>query len=172
MDLIVEDGSIVENANSYVSLNDARDYADIRGLSELFSDDGKLTAALIRAMDYLNAINDYQGSIVDDTQNLPWPRQKVVVSGIEVFTDTIPYLLKKIQIELATAVLNGIELFPATGKKIAAIESGVKREKVGPLETEYFNPRVATFEPLELSYIKRLLDSFRIRRPALRTIRV
>ncbi|WEM33665.1 head-tail adaptor [Pseudomonas phage PSA-KC1] len=50
--IVVEDGSGVTNANSYVSVADARIYASNRGV-ELPLDDDELAAMLIRSTDYL-----------------------------------------------------------------------------------------------------------------------
>lgn len=172
MDIIVEDGSMVVDANTYVGVEEAREYASSRNYDAQFLDDEKSKGYLLRAMDYLNSIDDYKGWIIDTDQALPWPRQKVVVNRISVPEDAIPRALKQAQIELAIAIANGVELFPNLGKELPAVSGAVKREKVGPIENEYFSSVQKQFEPLSLPYINKLLDQLRVLRPILRTIRV
>ncbi|MGH8711234.1 MAG: DnaT-like ssDNA-binding protein [Burkholderiales bacterium] len=134
MTLIVEDGSIVANANSYVSLVDARAYALARQFV-LPVGDVILEAYLIQAMDYLESKRfEYQGSKVDPAlQTLQWPRQKVKIDcQIDFFPiDKIPLELKQAQSRLAVELTAGTVLFPTKPA------SFVVREKIGPIETEY-----------------------------------
>lgn len=68
--IVVEDGSGVTNANSYVSVADARIYASNRGV-ELPLDDDELAAMLIRSTDYLEAqACRFQGKPTSTTQAL------------------------------------------------------------------------------------------------------
>lgn len=129
--MIIEDGSIVANANSYVDLADARAYAVTVG-ETLPADDGELEALLIKAKNYLEALRDkYKGNKVSSTQSLQWPRYPVKIDGFEIAADYIPAELISAQSQLAIDQNNGIDIQP---NKEGAF---IIKEKVGPLETEY-----------------------------------
>lgn len=147
MALIIEDGSIVENANSYVTVAEAQAYADARGLTVTLTE-----GQLVQAMDYLEAQrSQYQGVKVDPEQSLQFPRNCVYVDTILLDYTKIPNILKQAQMRLAIEVANGIDLFPSR-------TSGtfVKREKVGPIDTEYSEAIGSSLAP-ELLGVEALL---------------
>lgn len=98
MALIIEDGSIVAESNSYVSVDDLMDYLELRGLS--LSDESKATSLIIKAMDYVES-KDYLGSRASDNQALKFPRKGITLDGVEVDDSTIPALVKKAVCQLA-----------------------------------------------------------------------
>lgn len=151
MTIIVEDGSIVANANSYVSLSDARAYATQRGES-LPTNDAELEALLIIAKDFLESYrNKYQGNKVSSSQSLQWPRHPVYIDGFLIDNDLIPAELIAAQCQLAIDQNNGIDIEPTK-------EGGfVIKEKVGPLETDY-SERVGTSTTPTLTAVDRLLE--------------
>jgi hypothetical protein len=131
--LVVEDGSIVTGANSYVDVATARTYATDRGLT-LSADDATVESQLVLAMDYLEALRDeYQGSKTDTTtpQNLQWPRQNVVIDGEDFSDSAIPVELVDAQCRLAVEQETGYDLFPTDSGKF------ITKEQTGPLVTEY-----------------------------------
>ncbi len=134
MALVIENGSLVANANSYVSVEEARAFAAARA-SALVDDmgDEEIEAALIRGCDYLETFrNKYQGSKVASTQELCWPRECVTVEGFPVAINEIPVLLKKAQMQLVIEDANGtVDLMP-TGDGRDLI-----REKTDVLESEW-----------------------------------
>lgn len=142
MALIVEDGSNVANSNSYASLTDIRAFASARGVT-LPSDDGKLEILAVKAMDYLESFRkQFQGSktnnVGDDPaapkvvpQSLQWPRIGVVIDDEDFDANSIPAELKKAQMQYCMELFGGNDAMPTTTGAF------VKREKVGPLETEY-----------------------------------
>lgn len=147
MALIVENGTIVENANSYVDLEYARAYATARGLT-LSAVDATLEAQLMTAMDYLEALrSQYQGAKIGSLQ---WPRYGVTIDGVELASDTIPKELKDAQSRLAFDVSSGVDLMPTTSGKYA------KREKVGDLEVEY-SETLSTSQQPTLTVVDNLL---------------
>lgn len=83
MTLIVEDGSIVAGAESYISAADAQTYLKKRGL-EFQENTAVLEGALRKATDYM--IQTYrqrwQGFKVSGTQPLDWPRNSVYVDPV------------------------------------------------------------------------------------------
>lgn len=133
MALTVEDGTGLANANSYVSEQEARDYANARGI-ELPADDGELGAMLLSAMDYLEAQRGkYQGQKTHPgVQALQWPRTGVILDcSYQLPDNVIPVELKSAQIALAMEVFAGNTLLPSSTGKI------VKREKVDVIEREF-----------------------------------
>lgn len=128
--LIIEDGSIVANANSYGDLEPAKVYATNRGVN-LGTDDEKIKAWLINAMDYLEGLK-YKGELVEPgVQALSWPRKKVIIDGHAFVDNAIPSRLINAQYQLVIEQKNGISIMPTTSGAF------ITREKVGPIETEY-----------------------------------
>ncbi len=90
MPIIVEDGSIVADANSYVSLADCQTYLTDRGYDITSLDDAKM----ILGYDYVNSFeNQYQGSRVSADQTGSFPRYGVCVNGFPLDNDKIPQQL-------------------------------------------------------------------------------
>jgi len=99
--LTVEDGSLPNAANSYVSVSDTRAFAEARGVV-LPDDDAAVEVLLIKAMDYIESFRgDFQGSKLSAAQVLQWPRSGVFVDGYAVAKTEIPELLPKAQAQLA-----------------------------------------------------------------------
>ena len=132
MTLTVEDGTLVAGADSYISLEDAREYATSRGIT-LNATDGTAEVQLRKAFDYIEAMRTrFQGEKSDETQESQWPRSNVFIDGIELDDDVIPSLLKYAQVHYAAAIEGGLDIMPTeTG------EAFVTREKIGPIDTEY-----------------------------------
>lgn len=154
MALIIEDGSIVANANSYVTLAEARAFALARGVT-LSAVDATLEPFVIKAMDFLESMrNEYQGTKVSKDQRLQWPRTGVVCDGFDVEDTEIPLVLKDAQCQLIMDGTAGSDLLPnSDGREVI-------REKIDVLETEYapsssggtpspvFTKALALLEPL------------------------
>jgi hypothetical protein len=136
MPLIVEDGTGVANANSYVNIAYARAYALERNYT-LPASDATLEQYLIRAMDWLEAKRaSFQGSKTLATQALQWPRLDVYIDCEEFASNAIPVELKKAQAELAIAINSGSALFPPS--PTSSMNAGpVTRKIVGPIEMHY-----------------------------------
>ena len=133
--IAVENGSNVPNANSYVSVGDARIYASNRGVNLPVSDD-QVAAMLIKATDYLESFRcKFQGKKTDCTQPLEWPRTGVVVCCESLPSDTIPASLIKAQSALVLVQNEGLVLQPNFGATDYVIE-----ETVGPITTKYADP--------------------------------
>lgn len=132
MALIIEDGTVVANANSYVTLVEYRAFALARGVV-VPAVDADAEVQLIEAMDYLEAQRSkYQGHKTDDAQALQWPRTGVTIDCyIIVSSDAIPNELKQAQMRLAMEVNAGNILMPTSDGRV------VKREKVDVIEREF-----------------------------------
>lgn len=129
--IIVEDGTSVANANSYLSEADLNVYAGSRGI--ILS--GVSSELLIQAMDYIEQ-QDFKGDKASEAQPLLWPRDNVWLDGYYLDTGTIPQLLKDAVAEAAIAVDNG------TGP-LSAVPRQTKREKLGELEVEYMDGAIS-----------------------------
>lgn len=138
--IIVEDGSNVPNANSYVSIADARLYALNRGVV-LPVDDDSVASMLINATDYLETFAcEYLGKKTSVTQPLEWPRTiKLYEGGCESTppfgVNEIPKNLIAAQIQGAIAISEGFSLQGNINP-----QDYVTRETVGPITTEYADP--------------------------------
>lgn len=101
MTLIIEDGSIVANANSFVTDAELVIYAAGRGLT-IPATESDREPLLMRAMDYLAGVeSDMQGVRISSEQVLSFPRNGVYINDFIVNSDTIPKELKNSQMELA-----------------------------------------------------------------------
>lgn len=125
MTLIVEDGTIVANANTYVSAATLTSYATARGITLVSAPE----LLLIQAMDYLES-KDFIG--VKDTrdQTTEWPRFGAYIDGYPIDTNYIPQLLKDAQCEIAIAI--DISQDPSV-----AIQPAVKTETVDVISVTY-----------------------------------
>lgn len=131
VDIVVETGNVIANANSYVDLAFARAYAGQYGLS-LPADDDAASSALLNAERFLAGFESrFQGRRVDADQVLSWPRAGVVANGFPVDTDAIPIQVKHAQVEAAALITSGALTFNVrTG-------AFVTKKKVDVIETEY-----------------------------------
>ena len=151
IELIVETGMALDDANSYASLEFARNYALTRGYEDVLSlDDNELKKILIRGTDYVDHIYKYRGKKCTAQQALSFPRKNLIDDdGFEI--DGIPLNLKKAVVEAAKLVRTQETLFITKNK-----DGKVKRKKVDVLETEFFESKDAS---LEYSTIYEVLNS-------------
>lgn len=135
MALVVEDGSEVAGANSYVTLVEARAFLDARALLPSATvDDTALTLLLVKATDYLQSKQSkFKGTRVTSTQPLAWPREDAYIYPEDespFASDEIPQQLKDAQC-LAAVEINTYDLMPSgRGREVT-------EETVGPLTTAY-----------------------------------
>jgi len=166
MPLIVEDGTIVANANSYNSLVTIKAYAALRS-RVLPDDDDVVTGYAIRAMDYLSTFGEqYKGLRSSALQFLDWPRSGVTIDTVEIDSDFMPFNLLSAQNQLVIEQANGVELLPTYIR-----DRAVKRKKIGPLETEWFDNSAVGILPT-LTLVDLMLTSLLNQTFTLRTVRV
>ncbi len=103
MAIIVEDGTGVANANSYVSEADLITYAAARGVTILPANTEEF---LIRAMDYIES-RSFKGLKLRQDQELQWPRTDVVIDSFLNRSDNIPDELINGLNETTLAINNG-----------------------------------------------------------------
>ena len=138
MALIIEDGTIVSGANSYITLAEARTYAELRSLI-LPTADADLEVLIIKAFDYLESL-DYNGEYANPPQAASFPRSNLYIQGILFSDSQIPYKLKQAQSQLAFEA-NSFDLQP-TGDGREVI-----KEKVDVIEVQYAEKGINVARP-------------------------
>jgi hypothetical protein len=134
MPLIVEDGTGVEDANSYVSVAEADAYYSDRNIinwAGLGATNATKEGLLIQAADHLNQFFTWKGEPYDVNQRL----------GLPTLTyDYIPWPVKHAQILLAREALAG-PLSTTFGNRLITSERK-KLDGVGETEIQYERTRV------------------------------
>lgn len=131
--LIVEDGTVVADANSFVDEAAIVAYALARGVTLPFESDEEQDAVAvlgITAMDYLWAL-PWRGELVDPSQTTPWPRKNMNVTP-DVAQDEIPHRVLSAQLQLTMLAHNGTILLPTSTGTGYIIE-----ERIGPIVNRY-----------------------------------
>ena len=130
MSLLLENGTGISGAVTYITLAEARAYAAARGLT-LPASDPALEQLLVRATDYLESLRaKYQGASVHGLGYLQWPRSEVFFGETELGQAVIPAELKAAQCQLAVDLQKFDPMATASGPAI-------KQKTVGPLTTIY-----------------------------------
>jgi hypothetical protein len=133
--LIVEDGSNVAGAESYVSVADATAYHAARGNAAwaALASDTIREQALRRATDYMVQVyrQRWAGDRQHDDQALDWPRTSVPDRdrGGWIALNLVPAEVVRACAEMG--------LRASAGDLYADQEQGVTRETVGPITVEY-----------------------------------
>ena len=129
MALIVEDGTGIPGANSYVTVAEIRQYCETRGLTLPPENEGVETLA-VTAFDYVEMFEpQYKGEKVSPNQRTAFPRSGVVIGKYTLPPDEIPWQLKDAQCQATAEALN-TDLLPN-------LSASVKKEKVDVIEVEY-----------------------------------
>ena len=130
MSLIIEDGSIVLNANSYITVAEYEAWIDDRDLVHTGHNQVETIEKHIRrATDYFESLN-LRGVKSTQNQSLQFPRYGLWIDNYAVDSNEIPPVLKKALYEITYADERGYGLLNTIARK-------TKREKVGDLEIEY-----------------------------------
>lgn len=148
MTLIVEDGSALAGAESYVTLTEADEYFALRGFSvwETLTVDQK-EQAIRRATDFMVARYRaaWKGYRALPTQALDWPRIGVVINegrwSVPVGDSVVPAEVKKANCELAIRA--------ASGPLVEDITERIVQEVVGPITTKYDQ-----YAPTQVQYVQ------------------
>lgn len=118
--LIVEDGTGLSNAQSYVDLTFVQGYYTLRGNTTYVPSESDI----IKAMDYIESVynGSWIGEKLKDTQSLAFPR---VVDGTTIY----PINVKNAVADLCLRASSG-ELLTDIGEKVT-------ERTVGPLTTKF-----------------------------------
>ncbi len=143
MAIIVEDGSNVSYANSYVNLADARTLLQSLG-QDLDIDDETAEQQILNSARYIDAFRAmYQGSKTTSDQSMQWPRSGVVVDDAHIDSDTIPQDLIDAQIFAAYEYAQGQILQPSSPGQSVQSE-----EVVGAVKVSYFDAGAVDGSPV------------------------
>lgn len=140
MALTAEDGTGKTDADAFVTLAAFKAYCDTRGTDYSDYSDAQLEQAIVRATDYLSEGFSWKGYKVKPRgttggeQALAWPRYNATDrGGYSVASDSVPREVQQATHEVAAAEMAS----PGVMQPTYTPSERVKREKVGPLETEY-----------------------------------
>lgn len=129
MNLVIEDGTGVPGANSYVSADDLFVFAADRGIT-IPQDVGAVEALLIRAMDYIEMFSlRYSGAQTLLAQTLSFPRTASTLGG--TLDLGVPENIRKAQMVAAIAAKD-INLLPVPTQDPAVVQ-----KTIGPLTIKY-----------------------------------
>jgi hypothetical protein len=130
--LVVEDGTGKADANAFVSVAVADARHTLLGNTAWTGDDATKEAAIARATAYMEQAyrTRWVGCRAHQDQALSWPRYiNELVSDQYIASDIVPTEIANACADLALKALAD-DLNPD-------LTRGVKRKKIGPLETEY-----------------------------------
>lgn len=133
MSLTVEDGTIVEGADSYVTREAFIIYAASRGVTIADSED--TDEILRKAFDYIDSLEPkLKGFRRNYSYANAYPREDVTIDGYYWPSDEIPNAVKRAQYELGLDINAGVDLY----NRKASESTPVKRVRVeGVVEKEY-----------------------------------
>jgi hypothetical protein len=185
--LVIEDGSGIEDANSYATAEQARTYATKRGFTlpgvpETGND--PVEQWLILAAQYLDA-KDFQGFRATDGptgQGLAWPRVfNWPIRGYKYYPGfydgcfavdpsyyVLPTQIINAQCQLVVEQNNGIDLQPTTPGGIDG--RFITKQKVDVIETEY-SERINTLSTPTMPVVDALIRDFIVPVAALKVVR-
>lgn len=160
MSIIVEDGTGLSTANSYATETEADTFHSDKGNTAWASaTSAQKEAALTYATRYIDSLR-FPGSIKVYNQSLKWPRYSAYDSEGRLI-EGVPVKVKEAVFALALHYVNEGSIEPNRSDV-----GETKREKVGPLETEYFRFTGRNRFP----FIDRILDGITV--PKNRLMRV
>ena len=96
--LIVEDGTIVENANTYIDVDETKIILENQGFDVSDLTETELGQFILRSAQYIESFrNRYQGNKSTSDQTMQWPRINVAIDDYAIDSDVIPPELKTAQ---------------------------------------------------------------------------
>jgi hypothetical protein len=127
MAIVVEDGTLVSGANSYITLAEFKAWADDRGIT--YGTDSAISQQLYRAHDYFEGLK-FKGLKADENQAMQWPRDQVLIDGYAVDSNEIPKEVKTALYELIKIEIDG-------DSKLSPSEREVTSEQVDSIKITY-----------------------------------
>lgn len=134
MSLIVEDGTGLSTAESYISVADADTYiAAYKGADATWdaATDATKEVAARQATQYLDGFYSWKGVTLTSTQALDWPRTGVYDER-DVLIEGIPTDLENATAEVMFMIVTGVTIIENVDKS-----KQTTREKVDVIEVEY-----------------------------------
>ena len=134
--IIIETGAGLADADSYASVASADARCASLGLTAWAAlAEASKEIALRKAVQFMASYRTrWAGRRVYQHQALDWPRYNVVVDSFIVPSIIVPVDVVNACIDLAVRAGNGEDLLP----DLDTGSNAIKKDKTGPLETEYF----------------------------------
>ena len=155
MALIIEDGSTVTGADSYVTRSDYIAYAAARGIT--IADEDATDVQLRKAAEFIGAHEaNLKGTRVEREQAMAFPRNGIYIDGWYWASTEIPRQVILCQMALALDINAGVDLYnkPVNPSLVA------KRKRVeGAVEVEYADASVTAQKLSRSSRSDALLNS-------------
>ena len=131
--IVVEDGTIVSGANSFVTMAEYIAYAATLNIT--VTDTQTYQTQIIKAAEFIaTKESQLKGDLVSRSQELSFPRYNLMIEGFSWESDEIPTQAKEAQMSLAIDINAGEDLYNLT----QSVATGIKRERVdGAVEVEY-----------------------------------
>lgn len=124
MTIVVEDGTVVAGANSYITRASAIAYAAARGVTLANTD--ATDAQIVQAFDYLESMrSQFKGELVEYDQPAAWPRAGATIEGYDWSSDEIPRQVIAAQCALVVEINAGEDPFNPTAVVGPVIEKTV-----------------------------------------------
>lgn len=144
--LVIENGTVVTGANSYVEIEDVTAYADTHDGGAVWAalDDNNKVRAIVYAYEYLRNESRYmyRGIRHSFAQTGSWPRDDATMyRGQEVPPNVVPQIMLDAQCDLALRCAAAIgEGQPGPTTLQPDLEHGgmIQSEKIGPITTTFF----------------------------------
>jgi hypothetical protein len=179
MAIIVEDGTGLPNAESYISVDDADAYHDNRGNTTWGTmQTVEKEQALRRGTDYMEQMyrSLWKGTRVTASQRLSWPRAFVLREDFYATSTLIPdtlngefYYPSDIVPEEVKQACAELAWRAAQGELSPDLTQGIIREKVDVLEVQYDqyspqSPRYKAIDMLLAPFLNGSRNSLKVRR--------
>lgn len=150
MALVIEDGSVVSGANSYITLEEYRAWANVRGITASDSDT-VLERYILRAMDYFEQLQ-FIGNKANENQPLQWPRTEALIDGYYADATEIPVNVK-------TAMYEAVKVEADGYSELLNQERRTIREKIGDIEITYAdNSENRTITPALTNALRKIIQ--------------
>lgn len=129
--IIVEDGTVVEGANSYASVAQLLEYIMLRDPTDTVTVP-QCEMLLLKIMPFIEQYT-FKGYPVDPFHTLKWPRKDICFSCHTMWPeDKIPPQLVQAQLSLCLGV-------HTEGDEVITPPQNIRREKVGQVEVEFYS---------------------------------
>lgn len=135
MAIVVEDGTIVAGANSWVTRDDFIAYAAARGV--IVADTSAADVSLIKACDHINSLEPrLKGSLVDRDQSTAYPRTDLEIENWHWGKTEIPRQVLNAQLSLAMEYSAGQDPLNPPAAALPVVSKRVE----GAIHVQYANP--------------------------------
>jgi hypothetical protein len=152
--LIIEDGSVVAGANSFITVAELEAYLTDLGRTLTAATEDAKEVLLIKAQRAISTRLTYWGDPVSQDQRTCLPRNwNRYIDGFLVGNDVVPQDFKDAQAEMAWSIDQGADPFAdrSTATQVKGAETA-SSAKAGPVETsKTYGDAGVTYDPLAMS---------------------